>query len=537
MTIDQAIHAVLQNKGARTPGVDGKTRSDYNSWEKRRSLRQTLSRELRSGNYKSSPVRRVWIPKPNKPNEKRPLGIPNLAERAVQEAVRSVLEPLYEQKFHRHSYGFRPYRSTHHAIQRTRAVIKKGFDWVIEGDIKGFFDNVDHGILLDILRRDIHDARLLRLVQTMLTAGFMDGDRFVESDVGTPQGGILSPLLATVYLFELDRFIHQKYEVLPAHRRKKQPYGCFIVRYADDFVILVRGTQEQAENLRQEVAEFLRHTLRLELSLEKTLVTHVDRGFDFLGFNIRRYHRGGRWAVLATPSKKAQTKFLAKVDHLTRHVPVSEGWFWILELNEFLAGWAEYYRRFSSKSVFHYLDHRLWWLIARKMRKRYRTQVRRGGFGKWLRRQLVPYRFDALHPHYHHYRSKNFGTWTNAIQGGALIVDQLSYYPIEYAAYHSQVDPYSAEGRKRLEADRKLRGLLTAARKLETIDLDPRDLATKAQALVTAIHNSQGLCAQCQTPLTKADVRLTARTVLAARTTSLCGYTRVLCKTCRVQNA
>lgn len=537
VTIDQAIESVLQNKGARTPGVDGKTRSHYATWEDRRTLRQTLIQELRSGTYQPLPVRRIWIPKPHKPKEKRPLGIPPLRDRAVQEAVRSMLEPIYEQKFHHHSYGFRPYRSTHHAIQRIRAVIQNGFDWAIEGDIKGFFDNVDHETLMNILRRDTHDPRLLRLIRSMLKAGIMEGERFVESEIGTPQGGTLSPLLANIYLNELDSYIHQKYEGLGLYPRRKRPYACFTVRYADDFVILVKGTREQAEGLRQEVAEFLRESLRLELSLEKTLLTHVDQGFDFLGFHVRRYHRQGRSPVLATPSKKAQTKFLKKVGLLTRCVAATESWFWILQLNEYLAGWAEYYRRFSSKRAFCRLDHLLWWIIARKMRRRYWSQVRSsGGFGKWLKKRLIPYRHDAMHLHYRHYRSKNFGAWIGPVQDGALIVDQLRFYPIEYAPFHSQVNPYTAEGRKKLERDKKLNGLVQATRKIETTHLEPKDLSTKIRNLTAALRESSGFCGECQTPLSKADVQEMAKRLLNSRATSLHRYTHLLCKTCQVRH-
>jgi RNA-directed DNA polymerase len=533
-TIDQAIHAVLQNKGARPAGVDGKTRRDYATWEERRSLRQTLTRELRSDAYRPLPVRRVWIPKPNKPGEQRPLGIPALRDRVVQEAVRSLLEPLYEQKFHRHSYGFRPYRTAHHAIQRVRAVIKSGYQWVIEGDIKGFFDNVDHSVLLEILRRDIHDARLLRLIRNMLKAGIMDSNRFAESDVGTPQGGILSPLLANVYLNELDHFVHQKYEAIHRDRRRKQPYGCFLVRYADDFVILVRGSREDAETLKQEVADFLRQVLHLELALDKTLITHIDEGFDFLGFHVRRYHKGnGRWALLATPSRKAQAKFLAKADYLTRCVTATEGWYWILDLNELIAGWAEYFRHVSSKRTFSKLDHRLHWMLFRKMRKRWRDQVGRG-FWKWLQPQIIRYRFDSLHPHYRRYQSYNFGCWIGGVGvGEALIVDQLSFYPIEYAMYHSQANPYTYDGRAKLDRDRKLNKLLQAVNKVEYPPEAPRNASAQILALRKALRGRSGVCCRCKTPLTKRDVQLAAKTLLASRPTSLRSAPRILCYACR----
>lgn len=178
----------------------------------------------------SSPVRRIYIPKPHKPNEKRPLGIPTLVDRVAQDVVRCILEPIYESKQHPHSYGFRPFRCTHHAIERVRFLIgRHHYHWAVEIDIKGFFDNVDHETLIQILSKDIQDKKLLRVILNMLESGMIYEGQFQETNLGTPQGGIVSPLLGNVYLTELDQFVSNLYENLTPSNRKKAEIPCFVI--------------------------------------------------------------------------------------------------------------------------------------------------------------------------------------------------------------------------------------------------------------------------------------------------------------------
>ena len=435
---DKAIENVLHNRGARTPGPDGKTRSDYSSADARLAWRREILHRLRSDTFRPLPARRVYIPKPGKPDQRRPLGIPALIDRAVQGMLKLVLEPTFESRFHPHSYGFRPYRSAHHAVQRVRRLVKDGYTWAIEGDIKGFFDHVDHDILMQLVQQEVGDTRILRLIRAFLKAGVLEDGTFSVTEEGTPQGGILSPLLGNIYLNELDWYVAHRYETLTKQARIRRPFGCFICRYADDFVLMVRGTREQAEALKAEVADFLRTKLHLELSAEKTLITHVDTGFDFLGFHIRRYHRSGRTVVLITPSKKAQARFRQRIRELTREVGHHDGNLWILDLNAYLAGWAEYFRRGSSSRTFSKLDHILWWVIALRMRGRWRRSQRRGGFGSFIRERLIPCRFDLQHPHYRRYQASNFGHWVDSHKTAAIIVDRLSGHhgksPLGYAA-------------------------------------------------------------------------------------------------------
>jgi group II intron reverse transcriptase/maturase len=527
----RSIEHVLANKGSRTPGADRKTRNDYRTPDQRLHWQRAIIRSLRSGTFRPLPARRVYIPKPHKPDQKRPLGIPSLTDRVVQEMLRRVLEPLFESRFHPHSYGFRPYRSAHHAIQRDRRLIQDGYTWVVEGDIRGFFDHVDHEVLLQLVQREVGDQRIRQLIHAFLKAGVLEDGSFCVTDEGTPQGGILSPLLGNIYLNELDWFVARKYEVIPtAYARKKQPYGCFICRYADDFVILVRGTREDAEALKTEIGDFLREKLHLELALEKTLVTHVDEGFDFLGFHVRRYERNGKKAILATPSRKAQERFRQRIRELTRAVSQHGGSLWILDLNQYLSGWAQYYRRGNSKRVFSKLDHILWWVIALRMRGRWRRTRDRTSFGQFMRQQLIPYRFDLQHPHYRRYENRNFGHWVDSSRTAAIIVDTLAYYPIHWATCYTQLHPYTPEGRAAVEAQRRAGRLLTAA--WRTAPTDQVDGPRLYGLLQSWLARQGNCCSRCGRDLDKADVRRLLYRLVGRVRNAYKGTVTLRCKTC-----
>ena len=228
-----AVEKVLSNKGSRSPGVDGKTRNHYLEESQRTLLISQIMRGIREKSYRPQPVRRAYIPK--NPNEKRPLGIPTIKDRVVQEALRLIVEPIFETKFHPQSYGFRPFRSTHHAVSRLHSLIgNRGFNWVVEGDVSKCFDRIDHNVLLNLLKKHVKDRRIIKLIRLMLNAGVMEELHWYDTEEGTPQGGIISPLLANIYLHELDCFIASKYENLTFARRKRAPLRLFICRYADD---------------------------------------------------------------------------------------------------------------------------------------------------------------------------------------------------------------------------------------------------------------------------------------------------------------
>ena len=446
--VEVSLDKVLRNKGAKTAGVDGMTKADLATAEERAQLVDEIHRELCAKTYKPLPVRKTYVPKPGK-TEKRGLGIPTIKDRVVQEMLRAILEPIYEAKFYKHSYGFRPFRSTHHAAVRCKSLIGRwGYTYAIEGDIRACFDRVQHIKLLKILRQTIKDERIIRLIRDMLKAGCMDDGAWHVTDEGIPQGGIVSPLLANVYLNELDWFVANKWEMvdyLEQRRRKRRGIDlpCFIVRYADDFVALVRGTQEQAEQLKAEIADFLGKELHLELSEEKTLVTQVERGFDFLGFHIHKYQR----STLITPSRKAMSKFREKVKQRVWEAFSLDDVAAVIHINRYLVGWGMYYRSVSSSTAFNKADHYVWmrvWKTSRKLRNPRLTPAQH------LRAHLIPYRYDI--------REKNrwrkgghYGVWANNAHTHAYIVVKLTFIPIRYVWFHPQLNPYIPEEREILE--------------------------------------------------------------------------------------
>ena len=443
-----AITQVLKNKGARTPGVDGKSKEDYATLTSRYALIDEIISELKAKRYQPSPVRRVYIPKTN--GKMRPLGIPTIKDRVVQEMLRLILEPIYEGKFYKHSYGFRPYRSTHHAAQRLKSLHGRfGYEWVVEGDIKACFDEIEHGTLIRILRKTIKDDRVIHMIRKMLSAGIVieGSTNIVRPKKGTPQGGVISPLLANVFLNELDRFVEGMYESYIGRHRKHLP-GRFIVRYADDFVVVCK-TEKDAKLVKDLVKEFLAE-LGLELSNEKTHITHINHGYDFLGFNIRRFRDG---KTLIQPSKAALKKFrrafkerleiaLHKYDFSTRTIRYLDG---------LVRGWGNYYRWVSSKKAFSKLDHYIWWSCYRRSRKYMGTKVTKRGI--YLKR-FLPMRFSRRSED-RRYNHRQFGVWVEEGKTAELLT-WLSSIPIKYASFHPQLNPYLPGNRELLEQKKTL---------------------------------------------------------------------------------
>jgi RNA-directed DNA polymerase len=329
-----AFARVGRNRGSRTPGIDGITVRKVHGQGVTRFIGE-LREELRSGAYAPRPVRRVMIPKPGKPGQFRPLGIPTVKDRVVQAAVKNIMEPIFEADFYPVSYGFRPGKSVHGAIAHLKALMlprraavsgredRLPYPWVIEGDIKGCFDNIDHHGLMKRVRRRIGDRKLSRLVLAFLKSGVLAETQFMRTDSGTPQGGILSPLLANIALSAIE----ERYEWLawprttPPRRRNQgwKPPATFDdvakraaynrahnkrsgrpvfmpIRYADDFIILVSPPddalgdehgQQLAEQEKAALAAALERELGLQLSVEKTLITPGTSSIRFLGHHIK----------------------------------------------------------------------------------------------------------------------------------------------------------------------------------------------------------------------------------------------------------
>ena len=298
---------VSGNDGKRTPGIDKATVASIENGVGVGVLLEEIRDLLKSGEFRPTPVRQVMIPK--KSGKLRKLGIPTVADRVVQAALKLVLEPIFEADFQPCSYGFRPNRRAHDAIAEIHYLASRprNYEWVLEADIRACFDEIGHVPLMDRLRARITDKRVLALVKAFLKAGIMtaDGDR-EETYTGTPAGGILSPLLANIALSALDDHFTRQWQTQMGTtwqraKRRQQGLGTWrLVRFADDFVIMVNGTRAHAEALGEEAATVLA-PMGLRLAEEKTRVVHIDESFDFLSFTIRR--KGARRSSTSTRSR------------------------------------------------------------------------------------------------------------------------------------------------------------------------------------------------------------------------------------------
>jgi RNA-directed DNA polymerase len=367
---------VRGNKGARSAGVDGIAPSriaDPAGWLT--ELRHTL----KARRFSPEPVRERMIPK--RGGKLRRLGISTAADRVVQAALKLVLEPIFEADFQPSSYGFRPGRRAQDAIAEIQylGTPARNYEWVFEADIAACFDEIDHTALMIRVRGRIADKRVLELVKAFLASGILsEGGTDRATYTGTPQGGILSPLLANIALATLDEHFTHKWEALGpewtrAKRRRQGVPAYRLVRYADDFVVMVAGTRADCEALWTELGSVLAPA-GLRLSADKSRVCHIDEGFNFLGFRIqRRRWKGqpGKRAVYTYPSREALTSVMRTVRQLTRrrqHRTLAD---LLRTINPVLRGWCSYFRHGASKRTFDYLDHFAWWRIVGWLRKRH----------------------------------------------------------------------------------------------------------------------------------------------------------------------
>jgi RNA-directed DNA polymerase len=393
------VHAwerVSTNKGARTAGIDKATAAMIETWVGVEAFLGQIRDSLKSGEFRPVEVRQVLVPKGNT-GKFRKLGIPTIADRVVQASLKLVLEPIFEADFKPCSYGFRPNRRAHDAIAEIHHFASESINyrWVLECDIKACFDEISHTALTDRLRARIKDKRVCALVKAFLKSGVLTelGNR-EDTLTGTPQGGILSPLLANIALSELDDYFDQQWrrdmgtDKQRAKRRRNGLGNWRLIRYCDDFVVMVSGERHHAEALREEVTAVLA-PLGLRLAPEKTQVVHTDEGFDFLGHHIRRMRKRGtqKHYVYTKPSRKAvqaiKNKVKAKTYRSTRHIDLDE---LITSLNRSLAGWANYFRHGVSKATFSAIDSFTWGRLMRWIRAKYAGKHRLGM--KELRRRF-----------------------------------------------------------------------------------------------------------------------------------------------------
>lgn len=382
-TLVVAWERIRGNRGSKTAGVDAWTRWHIEHRLGVQPFLDSLRDSLKARTYHPLPVRERGIPKAN--GKVRYLGIPTIRDRVVQMALKLVLEPIFEADFYPSSYGYRPGRRAQDAIAEIVHFINppSSYEFVVEGDIKACFDNVHHGVLVSLVRERITDRKVIALLKAFLGAGVMkESGRFAPALTGTPQGGIVSPLLANIYLSVLDRHFerawkHQtRYIGCTTYYRRRGHATYRMIRYADDFVILLRGTREQAEQIRDEAARVLRDELKMELSAEKTLVTHVDEGFDFLGHRVSRVPWKGRRVALTRPSKKSLASIKRKVKSLTTRGTCNLALKDLLHaVNPVLRGWSTYFRYDAAKHTLGYVDNFAWWRVFRWLRKKHPTRT------------------------------------------------------------------------------------------------------------------------------------------------------------------
>jgi group II intron reverse transcriptase/maturase len=359
--LELAWQRVKRNKGA--GGIDGQTLDKFEGQLDAHLDR--LQEELKHDAYRPLPVRQKLLPKAGQPGKFRPLGIPAIYDRVCQQALQNRLEPIFEKVFDDASFGYRPGRSTKDALRKIWKEMEEGNEWIVDADLSNFFGTVDHEKLLTLVAQRVSDGRVLRLIRSMLKAGCMAEGQHLPTEQGTPQGGVISPILSNVLLTPFDREMR--------HR------GYRLTRYADDWVVTCR-TRREAERVLAEAAKIL-SALGVVLNREKTRIVHVQHGFEFLGYKIKRGSRplrlasekirsGVRFGALyAIPRQKSVEHFKDQIRRRTRRkAPVSTREL-IDEINPVIRGWGLHYCKAHVRKLFHQLDG---WIVRRIWSHRHR---------------------------------------------------------------------------------------------------------------------------------------------------------------------
>src|SRR5947209_6136291 len=363
-----AVRRVTENTGKRTPGVDGET------WKTPEQKIAAID-SLQQRGYHPRPLRRVYILKSN--GAQRPLSIPTMRDRAMQALYLLALDPIAEALADPNSYGFRTARSAADAIEACFIALCKNdrAEWILEGDIRSCFDKISHAWLV------AHIPMEKAMLKKWLKAGYVERHCFHATEEGTPQGGIISPAIANMTLDGLERLLSSHFSKTSRAGKKAKVN---LIRYADDFCV----TGSSKELLEQEVKPLVEQFMRergLELSAEKTVITHIEQGFDFLGQTVRKYRRGKRTKFFITPSKKSVKAFLRKIRQRIKESRDLTAGELIAELNPMIRGWALYHRHVVSKAIFHAVDHAIFQAIWKWARRRHRRKSRR-----WVKEKYFP---------------------------------------------------------------------------------------------------------------------------------------------------
>jgi len=416
-----AVNRVTENKGKNTPGVDGET------WSTSEAKTDAVKSLQRAG-YQPQPLRRVYIPKSN--GKQRPLGIPTMTDRAMQALHLLALDPVSETKADRNSYGFRKARSAHDALEQCFAALgkpSKSAQWVLDADIKGCFDNIDHDWMLAHIPMDT------QVLRKWLKAGYVERASLFPTEVGTPQGGIISPTLANMVLDGLERRLTDCIRKRKANGRVMYNPKINLIRYADDFVV-TGDSPETLAKAKEVVVEFLTER-GLELSPEKTRIVSLAEGFNFLGQNVRLY--GDK--VLIKPSKEAQARIYDKIRGIVQRNKSADQRDLIRMLNPVIRGWVNYHRHAVSSVAFSRLDHMVWKLLWQWAKRRHRGKSR-----TWIKQRY--WRVCG---------SRHWTFATDVVIDGKPRIISLVYAtdtPIRrHVKVQAEVNPYSPEWESYLE--------------------------------------------------------------------------------------
>jgi len=465
VTIVTAVHNIKSNKGSRTAGVDQMKMDRYLQMPKEELIALIQSNFK---NYKPKPAKREYIPKEN--GKTRPLGIPTVLDRIIQECMRIVIEPICEAKFYPHSYGFRPYRAQKHAIRGIVNVINASYKsldqpvWAIEGDIKGYFDNINHRILMKKLWRiGIHDKRVLKMISQMLKAGYIERDLFYITTRGFSQGSVISPLLSNVYLNDFDWYVGRSY--MEPHRKCKHKQNDtrrlkwsgitpkYNFRYADDWVTLV-STEQEAYRLKRELIKYFKNRLKLELSEEKTFITDLRKeGIHFLGFVVKAQRKRKTpdpttWSEHLVgkpfPNMERLTQKIHKLQDEIRkiktftdpHLQAGQ----IQYINSVIMGIAQYIQPSICSSAFNAIDRRI---------NNTALVVWKDLFPRQYNQMQVPLETLCNLPHRHEgYKSKTFAIKVEGKWFGITLAF-ITHSKYEKKPFDQKMTPYTLEGRRR----------------------------------------------------------------------------------------